>query len=300
MKKNIAIDLGHGFTKYNGGRFASAYETIALTVGGAQDEVYDIEFEGARYRIGTGRYFHGDDRFFTTAYKMCVLTAIVLSTDKAERSYIECDLMLGLPLSKMADVSDKLIRHVESWGLQEITVNGKKSAIRINSCQVFVEGAYCVKVPYEGDVVTVDIGAQTVNVIKWLDGVAVAELPLTKSIHALMSDVLAYVNSTVKGASYDSIEAIERKVFNKDVTKINQKKTDISGHKVVIQSFIDGLHSAIHQRFDLAVVDEIVMLGGGSILLEEYLRRKFPTAVFVDNAQYVNQQIFKMVLDEEE
>lgn len=299
-KFQISVDLGHGFTKYKGGRFASAYDPIALTMSATRDEVHNIVYNGANFQIGTGRNFHGDDRFFTEAYKMCLLTAIVLSVPKAQRAYIECDVMVGLPLSKIADISDKLIRHVESWGLQEITVDGKKSVVKVDTCQVFVEGAYCIKEPKEGDVLTVDIGAQTVNVIKWQDGVAVAELPLTKSVHALMSDIMAFVNGSVAGAAYDNIETIERKVFNKDMTKINQVETDISKHKAVIEAFVANMHSAIHQRFDLASIDEIVFMGGGSILLREYLEYKFPTAEFVDNAQFVNQEIFELVLEEDE
>ena len=296
----IAVDLGHGYTKYNGGRFASAYDPVVLTMSASKEEVHVIEYNGAEYQIGTGRNFHGDDRFFTDAYKMCLLTAIVLSVPKHERAFIECNLVVGLPLSKLADIGEKLIKHIESWDLQQITVDGAKCVVKISSCQVFVEGAYCVKEPREGDVLTVDIGAQTVNVIQWQDGVAVAELPLTKSVHALLSDILAFVNATVPGASYSDLSTIERRVFNKDMTNINQVSVDVSKHKAVIEAFVANMHSAIHQRFDLSSVDEIIFLGGGSILLRDYLEYKFPTAEFVENAQYVNQEIFKMALGESE
>nr|WP_172685557.1 ParM/StbA family protein [Clostridium botulinum]AIW54476.1 putative plasmid segregation protein, ATPase ParM [Clostridium botulinum]AIW54530.1 putative plasmid segregation protein, ATPase ParM [Clostridium botulinum] len=290
---NIGIDLGNGYTKFKGKKFASKVKMGRLANFGEKNkEVHEVKYNNASYVVGEGQFFITDDRYFTNEYKICLLTAIALASNEI---VIEANICVGLPVMKyMSDVKRRLEDHLNTIGAEKITVNGEEKIIHIKSVTVFVESALVVKDRSQGNEITIDIGAGTENIIQWENGVPVNFDTKNKSFYNLYNKISKYLKDVGKGDV--STEYIE-KTLGQDEIIINQELVDIRDTHNIIEQHVRELASKIISEFDISRARRIRLMGGGGLPTYKYWKNIIEKVELADNAQFINSEIYETVLE---
>jgi plasmid segregation protein ParM len=263
--------------------------------GNKKEDVYAVKYNGIDYVVGEGEVFTTDDRYYTDDYKICLLTAIALSTNEEVLDRVE--ICVGLPVIKFmnTEFKEKFEKYLNNLGLQNINVNGKEKLINIRKAVVFVEGAYVVESKDTGNVITFDIGAGTVNIIQWKNQVPINFDTKTKSFYNLYEKIAKYLKDTNRGSV--SIEYIEE-TLGEDEIIINQKKVNIADTKIIIEKHIRKLASEVNSFFDIENAEKIQFLGGGALPTYKYWKSIYPNGTeLINNSQFANAKIYQQVLE---
>ena len=290
----IGIDLGNGYVKFKNQKFASRIKLGRVAnFGKKRKEIYPVSYNGIEYVVGDGEYFTTSNRYFTDDYKICLLTAIALSSDEP---VIDANVCVGLPIVKyMSEVKDKFERYLSELKVEKIKVNGEEKIINVKSSIVFVEGALVVLTKDNQSVLTIDIGAGTVNIIQWENQEPVKFDTKDKSFYNLYSKIVKHLKDTGRGSV--TSEYIE-KHLGEDEIIINQKKVDIRDTHKIIEKHVTELASEIESYFDISNVSKIKLMGGGALPTFKYWKSIYNDGVeLVDDSQYVNSKIYDKVLE---
>lgn len=292
----LGIDVGNGYTKFDGKKFASRVRLGKLAnFGNKKEDVYSVKYDEIEYVVGEGEVFTTEDRYYTDDYKICLLTAIALSTDEEVLDKVE--ICVGLPVMKFMnqEFKEKFEKYLNNLGLQKITVNGIAKIINIRKAIVFVEGAYVVESKDTGNVITFDIGAGTVNIIQWQNQVPVLFDTKNRSFYNLYSKIAKHLRDTGRGSV--SIEYIEENLGANEII-INQQKVDISDTKKIIEKHIRDLASEVNNLFDVENAEKLQFLGGGALPTYKYWKSIYPNGTeLIDNSQFVNAKIYQQVVE---
>jgi len=290
----FGIDLGNGYVKCNDLIFASKVNVGRLaTFGKKKDDVFEVVYDETIYTVGEGQLFTTEDRYFTEDYKVCLLTAIALNAK--EESVIDAEICVGLPITKfMSETRNKVQDHLNKLGVQKITVSGKEYIINIKKAVVFVEGAYVVESKDTSNVITVDIGAGTVNIIQWENQVPVKFDTKNRSFYNLYTKISKHIKDTDRGDV--TIGHIENNLGADEIV-INQKLTDIRDTHKIIEKHIRELASEMNNYFDIPLATKIQFLGGGALPTFKYWKSIYGDGVeLIDQSQFINSKIFLKVL----
>lgn len=291
----IGIDLGNGYVKFKGQKFASRVKLGRLAnFGEKRSGVYGVTYNNTSYIIGEGEVFTTDDRYFTEDYKVCLLTAIALSTNETVLDSVE--ICVGLPIQKyMSDLREKFTTYLNQMECQKISVDGIEKIINIKKATVFVEGAYVVESKDKSNVITVDIGAGTVNIIQWEDQAPVNFDTKNKSFYNLYEKISKHLKDTERGSV--ASEYIEKNL-GADSIVIDQKKVDIRDTHKIIEKHIRELASQINNFFDVPRATKIQFLGGGALPTYKYWKNIYENGTeLIDNSQFINSEIYQKVLE---
>ena len=302
---SVGVDLGNGFTNYlsqrnegKGQRFATKVKQVAEFPFGEnkRSEIHRVEIGGQKFIVGEGVTVEIKDvkqRINSRDYKVALLTAIAKSLPRA--GYAEVNVCVGLPiarLQKFADELEEIIRGLEST---ELIVDNENYEIVINDVQVFPEGALSVIKDLTGKVLTIDMGSGTVDCISFEDNEPVETFTVTTSMNDIYTNVADRLN-TQHGMSIttDMVEAY----IGKETIKYNREDVDISAHFEDIESGVHAIYSQISSKFaPLGQYEQIILLGGASILTLPYWEKLINGVELEDNAQYVNAKIFQLMAE---
>lgn len=291
----IGIDLGNGYVKFKGKKFASRTKLGRLAnFGEKRSDVFAVVYENTSYIVGEGEVFTTDDRYFTEDYKICLLTAIALSTNETVLDSVE--ICVGLPIQKyMSDLKKDLTTYLNNIGCEKITVNGIGKIINIKKATVFVEGAYIVESEDKNNVITIDIGAGTVNIIQWENQEPVHFDTKNKSFYNLYEKISKYLKDNQKGNV--SSEYIEKNLGG-DTIIIDAKNVDIKDTHKIIEKHIRELASQINNSFDVSRATKIQFLGGGALPTYKYWKEIYKNGTeLIENSQFINSEIYQKVLE---
>lgn len=286
----FAGDIGHGYTKTEKVIFPSKVKVGRnLGFGKKKKDTYEVTMGGQDYTVGDGSLFTGENRYFTTEYKVALLTSIALNNP--EEDFIDTLVVTGMPITRHHRCHKKVEEYYT--GMQEtITVEGREVTIRINEMRVFIEGAYPVLTSEEGRVITIDMGAGTINVTEFLDGSIVNYTTYPDAMYKMYEEISTYLNVT-KGGDFKPTDI--EPILNRKTITINQEKVDISDIRPIIASHIDGMASLISNTFSIARADVIYCIGGGSMDTFQYWKKPFPTAKLVEDSQNINRKVFDVI-----
>ena len=292
----IGIDLGNGYVKFKGKKFASRIKLGRLAnFGEKRDEVHEVIYNNTHYIVGEGDVFTTSDRYFTEDYKICLLTAIALCYEESHDELINTKICTGLPVDKfMSDIRNEVENHISNFGVEKISVNGKTYIIDIKENVVFVEGAYVVKTKDKSNILTIDIGAGTVNIIQWENQSPVNFDTKNKSFYNLYEKIAKHLKDTNRGDV--STEYIEKNL-GKDNFIINQEVVDVRDTHRIIEMHIRNLASQINSMFNISQVKEVQIIGGGAIPTFKYWEKIYNGAKLIDSSQYINSEVFDIVAE---
>lgn len=293
------IDVGNAYVNTKDIKFASRIKVGTLLNMGVQTkeqkEVHQITYNDVDFILGgtEGNAIMGENKFSTDGYKIALLTAIALRSGK--RKNVKAKICIGLPLENFDRKAEEVREIIESWGLQSIEVDGKLYNIEIIELIIFIEGALEIKTKNTGHVLTIDIGGGTVNVVEWENGQPIRYKTIDESITNMYSNIAQYINLRY-GGGYTTGDVEKFIKDGKKVIKIKQKDVDISEVYKIVEQFVDGVVSKIEEhKFKVNQVEEIDIFGGGVYSTFEYFKKFFPTAIQIDNAQFVNAEIFENI-----
>lgn len=290
----IGIDLGNGYTKFRGQIFASKVKTGRVANFGEKREgVYEVFKDGIWYTVGDGTNFIIPNRYKSNLYKITLLTAIALASEKNDK-VIDVDLCIGVPVDKYLNneyvlaITEELLKYKQ----EKIAVEGKDMIITIKKVQVFPEGAYVIRTKDTSRVLTIDIGAGTVNLVEWRNQRVVNQKTIPNSFKYLYQKIAQHIQATSRGTvSADYIE----ENFGKECITIEQKTVDISDTRNLITEHVTELASEIGTIFPVEEMDKIQILGGGAEPTFNSFKEIYPEAELIENSQFVNSEIFDMV-----
>lgn len=290
-------DIGNGYTKFKGGKFASKVKNGTLTkglVGGLKNksDVHQVVYKGKEYVVGEGSSFTGETRYTTQQYTIALLTSIALST-QGKDSNITAKIVVGVPINHQKSKSDIVERHLKSLGVQEITVDGIDYIIDMAEVTVFVEGAYPILEGIDDLVITIDIGAGTVNIIEWEGQSIVDRHTLDQSFNKLCLDIVSFLN---ENHSLGLIPADGEKYIGAKTIMVNGKEVEVPELDEILDSFIaetvktvDSLHTKTCKN--------IFVFGGGAKATITNWKKYYPHAKLVTEAQFVNQKVYQAVAE---
>ncbi|WP_416044931.1 ATPase (plasmid) [Clostridium tyrobutyricum] len=291
---NLGVDLGNGYVKFRGKKFASRIKLGRVAnFGKKREDIYQVNYNGIDYVVGDGEYFTTGNRYFTDDYKISLLTSVALSS---KDPVIDVNICVGLPIIKyMSEVKDKFEKYLNNLNVEKIKVNNEEKIINIKSAVVFVEGALVVLTKDNQSILTIDIGAGTVNIIQWENQEPVKFDTKDKSFYNLYSKIAKHLRDTGRGSV--SSEYIE-KHLGEDEIIINQKKVDIRDTHKIIEKHVTELASEIESYFDISNVSKIKLMGGGALPTFKYWKEIYNDGVeLVDDSQFINSKIYDKVLE---
>lgn len=301
-KFNIGLDLGNGYVKYNGGLFKAKVRRGKVTsIAGIKKSknVHQVIFENEEWVVGQGGSFTGKQRYFEESYKLSLYTGIALTIGDKPRNPIEVNLVVGLPIEYYEGKHEAVKEHIESFGVQEINVDGIDYVIEIKSVEVFIEGAYPILKNDDSHMITVDIGAGTVNIIEWKEQEIINKYTHNGSFNEKFTEIASLLNH-----KYDRTlnpEMIE------DLIKEGSMETE--NGTVDIREDVDSVLSkwvgnilSYTTMINWEGAKFIKIFGGGALNTFSCWKNKFKKAELVPNCQAVNSEVYKAVaeaLDEE-
>ena len=283
-------DIGHGYVKTIETIFPSKVKVGKnLGFGKKKKDTYEVTVGEQVYTVGDGALFTGDNRYFTVEYKVALLTAIALNNP--EEDFIDTLVVIGVPITRHGRLASKISEYYT--GMQEtIVIEGREVTIRINDLHVFIEGAYPVLTGEDGRVITIDMGAGTINVTEFVDGSPEKYTTYPDAMYRMYEEVATYLNVT-KGGDFKPTDI--EPILNRKAISINQEKVDITDIRPIIASHIGEMASLISNTFSVGRADAIYLIGGGSMDTYNYWRKVMPTAVLVEDSQNINCRVFNMM-----
>ncbi|XZI81522.1 ParM/StbA family protein (plasmid) [Clostridium perfringens] len=293
----VGIDLGNGYVKFKDKKFASRVKVGRLaTFGERRSDVFEVVYDGVYYTVGEGQVFTTDERYFTDDYKICLLTAIAESTNE---DVIEAEICVGMPVSSfMSNKRGEVEKYLNNLGVQKIILNGVEKIINIKKAIVFVEGAYVIESKDKENVITIDIGAGTVNIIQWENQVPVEFDTKYKSFYNLYSKIAKHLKDTNRGVV--SPAYIEENL-GADSIIINQTNVDIKDTHKIIEKHIIELASEINGYFNVSQASKIQILGGGAFPTFKYWKNIYKDGCeLIADSQFVNSKIYEKVIANEQ
>lgn len=288
------IDLGNGYVKFDGKQFATKSKVGRLLkgVGNNRTDLHSVKYNGVDYVVGDGEMLTGDEKYFDPRYKLMLLTAVAESGRKFKN--IKARVCVGVPMLDRDRLEPVIKQEILSWGEQTIEVNGREHNIEIVDVEVFIEGALPILTEDSREILTIDIGAGTINVAQWSNMSPVNYDTLPSSFITMYSDMAKYLNENF-GGGYTSAD-VERLIKDKKTkTPIKQKMTDISDIYLIMDEFVSGAVSQIKETFKTDQIESVQILGGGAEATFSRWQKYFPEAELVANCQTVNSEIFEIV-----
>lgn len=293
---DLGIDLGNGFTKYGEGlKMASKIQKGGLSkIEGIKNtaEVHEVIYDEETWVVGEGSSFIGADRYFDKSYEIALFTAIALRTSK-RKNPIEVNLVVGVPVEHYDEVAEKLQEHIESFGIKQITVDGKLHIINIVSVSVFIEGALPIKDNDDTHMITIDVGAGTVNIIEWENQEIIQKYTNNGSFNKMYFEIASYLNK--KHGTRKNPEDIE-KLMGKTEMETKNGTVDISDMYDIVGNTISNILSYL-VKFDFDGCKQIKVFGGGAKETFRFWKEKLPKAEMVEGFQFVNQQVYQAVAE---
>ncbi|MCL1935098.1 MAG: ParM/StbA family protein [Defluviitaleaceae bacterium] len=304
----IAIDHGNRMVKTENFSFASSYiESNYLP--SLTSEV--INFEGKSYTLADQKMSVLNDKTVDERYFILSLFAIakeLMGDSKLALSFskpINIDLAIGLPLQHFKAQKKAFEKYFwEKDNPIHFEYTNKKIALNIKSVKAYPQGYSAAisikdKLKNDGMVNIVDIGGYTVDCLEMLDFVPNMNLctSLHKGVNLLFNEINNKFRSLAKRElSNKIIEDIIKKEkytleYNKDTVNLI---TDTA--RTFVVKILDGIEE---QGFDL-VENKTVFMGGGSMLLEEYILecRKVKKPIFIKDI-HCNAKGYKILHDME-
>ena len=300
----LGIDLGNGYTKFKGVRFASKTKVGRVAglagLGQIAEGIHEVAYKGTTYTVGDGEVFTAPDRYFTGVdYELCLLTAIGLSSPDIA---IEAEICVGLPIipfmSETKVLLEKKLNELTKKDSAKITINGKDKLIKIKRAIVFAEGAYVMDTMDTDNVITIDIGAGTINVVQWDKLAPVHYDTIDKSFNKLYRDIANHIKNTGRG---NVTPAYIEENFGKDSIVINGTDTDITDTKQMIAKYVSSLVTKVYDICDVSQAKKIQIFGGGAIATADYWKNAFGEdregVEVLPNSQFTNSEIYQKVIE---
>ena len=309
MKKAISIDHGNRLIKTRTQAFPASYVESKYLPSIGSDV---LKYEGKTYALTDQNLPVLNDK--TEDERYFILTLFALGKELVNEAelfrkltpndYIKVELLAGLPLQHYETYRHKFERYfTDRSGLIQYEFNGKPYSIRIMAAYVFPQ-AYSAAITVfdrlkDSNILNViDIGGFTVDCLQL--NKFKPNMTLCTSLYWGVNTLFQNINDQMRSAggrdiSNSIIEGILRK-DPADLAEYSEKRIDAVTAAAV--NHASRMLAEISQKgFDLEE-DKTVFMGGGSILLKEYIIQtgKVKKPIFIDDV-HANAKGYRLLYE---
>ena len=273
-KMGIAVDHGNRNMKTCNTVFTTGIEANDLKPG--RDTEY-LTYQGKYYTLSSQRMPYQRDK--TQDFRYFALTLIAIAKELELNSKIEpndivqVQLPIGLPVKHFAELYDRYEKYFKREGVLQFSYNGQEYHICITDVVAFPQnyaammtcGDELSEIP---KAVGVDIGGFTTNYIMLRNGNM--DMSICDSLEDGVNTLYNTIISKMR-AEHDIL------LEDTDINSIIAGKTEYYDETIVetvksqVENYVTDLLSTLRERGIDPKSTYMVFIGGGSILLKEYI-----------------------------
>lgn len=282
----IGIDKGTTYTKDSEGNI------IKSTVKVITDDILLankllVEMDCRKYIIGEKGNF-STDLMKGNHDNTKILVYTLLALGLKDKEYFNDNVVIGLPIG-LYGKNKEILKKQFAGKDKMISICGKKKYIRIDKVEVFPEAAGAFYTQPKPNALVLDFGGLSIDTALFKKSRLQKYSTYSMGTMKLYSKIANKINGDF---DLSLTEWDIPGILNKGL-KIYGKQQDINISSI-INSHILEIVERLKLEYDLKVIDDILLTGGGSILLEEYIKKHIPQAYKIETT-FANAKGFKLV-----
>lgn len=277
----IGIDIGNYATKTSERVIFDSKVSLTNILGNNA-----IEIGGTSYQVGQGNYDTEYRKVSKESYLIFLYTAILQSTND-----IDNQIVLGLPIGQYKEDKEVLKGLILSNRHYKGRYSNKNRELFITEVEVYPEGPGAVANDFTG--ILIDIGGRTTDICYIIGGIK----KKIENYKSIPQGTLNLYSSFI--SSLNSKHGLDLKL--NDAERILKNGLKVDGLAVNISSSMDSFKEYIEElikqlQLDYSIkTNEVALLGGGSELLYNPLKKRIPNSFLVNDPVFANARIFKEV-----
>lgn len=288
----LGIDLGNSGIKTSEGVYIPSRITTEDKI--LHDGI-EIIFNGQKYIVGIGDYQTEYDKTAKESILPFLFASIAKSTTD-----IANEVVLGLPAAHYKKNGEKLKNIVLDNRMTKLIVNGIERNLIISDMLVAPEGVgayYSMNneqknLVKDQDLIIIDIGGRTTDIIFFPLSGRKRAIENSRTIPTGMlniySDFINEIESIYAlGKTIEDAETIMKKGLY-----IDGEKIDLNFTKDVMKKHFDKIIKELNINYPVRTAPLLVTGGGGEVLFNS-IKKRFPTAILMDNSLFANAIGFK-------
>ena len=250
-----------------------------------------LQYNGRYYTLSEQRIPYMRDKSNDERFFILTLFGIVMEAERqrinAENTILQVELPVGLPPKHYGALHKKFRDYFMDRGRQCLIYKGREYQLEITDAAVFPQDYAAAMTIYPkisafNKVTTVDIGGFTLDYLLLRGGrpdLSVCD-SLEKGVITLYNTIISRVNSEydilLEDADIDSIIKGEKTDYDMQVARMVQDMT---------KTYVDDLLGTLRERGIDLKKGCVVFIGGGALLLREYLENsdKVGKCVFIED-----------------
>ncbi|WP_026674010.1 ParM/StbA family protein [Alkalihalobacterium bogoriense] len=316
----IAIDSGKSYTKYafrneenmiEKGRFPTKVAEVNSSFSDLTGKNEMILYNGKHYLVGemlSDENSNYDLTKQTIDHLLCIYLAIVKVLDKSDSIPALANIHLAVNTPLLLYKNEKLKKEFENFIKQDgnvigIEINNKPFSFKISTVSILPE---CIGPLYyntssfrDKRLLIMDFGSLNVsflemnNLIPQYDRMVTA----TAGVNILRAKLTEMLTSKHGIALFD--DDVEQILKTKTVNLFGEKQEESTKLvKTLIQEHIRQIMNyAKSRKISINSIDNIILVGGGSILLKSELLEQLPSALVYPDAHFSNVLSFLRILE---
>lgn len=250
-----------------------------------------LQYNGRYYTLSEQRIPYMRDKSSDERFFILTLFGIVMEAERqrisSENTILQVELPVGLPPKHYGALHRKFRDYFMNRGRQCLIYKGREYQLEIADAAVFPQDYAAAMTIYPkissfSKVTTVDIGGFTLDYLLLRGGrpdLSVCD-SLEKGVITLYNKIISRVNSEydilLEDADIDSIIKGEKTDYDMQVIRMVQEMT---------KTYVDDLLGTLRERGLDLKTGCVVFIGGGALLLREYLENsdKVGKCVFIED-----------------
>lgn len=250
-----------------------------------------LQYNGRYYTLSEQRIPYMRDKSSDERFFILTLFGIVMEAERqrinAENTILQMELPVGLPPKHYRALHKKFRDYFMDRGRQCLIYKGREYQLEITDAAVFPQDYAAAMTIYPkissfNKVTTVDIGGFTLDYLLLRGGrpdLSVCD-SLERGVITLYNTIISRVNSEydilLEDADIDSIIKGEKTDYDMQVARMVQDMT---------KTYVDDLLGTLRERGIDLKTGCVVFIGGGALLLREYLENsdKVGKCVFIED-----------------
>ena len=292
--ETIGVDLGNCNIKTSKGIIVPSLitkgENYLISTG------YQITFNNEVFIIGEGDYDTNLDKIEKENLLPMLTLALGLSTKEQV-----IRIVLGLPINQYRSKKDKMLEVIEDNKILNFILNGEERTIYIEDAAIFPEGVatyYSLdiekrKALVDKDLIVLDIGGRTTDIALLKAGKkrSVAKsISLDVGMINIYNDLINEINSQYTLAL--NIEDAENII--KNGLEVDGERKDTGFIKNIIRNNIERVFKELNISYPVRT-RPILVTGGGGRSFFKSIKKRYPSAVLVEDNLFSNAIGYKKV-----
>jgi plasmid segregation protein ParM len=304
----VAIDNGYDSTKVyaviNGKeykfKFRSKYELSEDDLN--KNNTMSLTWDNKSYLVGEGAMMDDleYDKTNGELHKICTYTALARLSNFMGVNF---NLVVGYPLNIYSKNKEGFAEYLKTEGLIDVKIRYdgniyEDKLFGVNECLVLPQGAGAVfgeNKKWEDKIVAIlDIGGQTINgcIMNNLNIVRQSIFTEKLGVFILENEIKKNLDSAfgVDIQPYEMQEIMKNKIYKKFGKKVEESIEII---EKTIQNHVKNIQKSMRlNKYNIEGLSNVLLVGGGSIVLKDYLCKVIPQCVPCDDPVFANVQGF--------